>query len=54
MEYEYKVVQEYDLERLETRLNNLLNHGWKTAGGICLIIRSGRKIYCQAVSTREQ
>jgi len=52
MAYKYKVVQEYDLERLETRLNNLLNDGWKTVGGICLII-SGTKIYCQAVS-REQ
>ena len=47
---EYKVVQEYDRETLQTKVNFLINNGWKLVGGICFIMGREDSIYCQAVS----
>jgi len=46
---EYKVVQEYDLEKLQTKVNFLINNGWKLVGGVAYTNTHG-VVYHQAVS----
>jgi hypothetical protein len=46
---EYKVVKERDLEAFQTKVNFLINNGWKLVGGVALTNIQGM-VYSQAVS----
>jgi len=46
---EYKVVKESELETLQTKVNFLINNGWKLVGGVAYT-NTHNVVYHQAVS----
>ena len=48
---EYKVVKEKDLEAFQTKVNFLINNGWKLVGGVAFT-NVHDVVYCQAVSKK--